>query len=229
MTGGFLKGKGARFQLFGDATTTAALVQSTGMSNHIHISEATANLLIQAGKRRWLVEREDKVHTDEKGEMTTYWLVKGNPHELGGHEGSSTNPSHFLDCDTEDEELASLQSEHRWIEWNVEVFKGLLKPIIARRGNGGGDGSRHGPLATQIVKGAEMPLEEVVEIVKLPKFDKRAARRQRENESDELEVPAKVVEQLKQFITEIAGKYNDNPFHSEKKIVIGFCTNPCLR
>lgn len=56
-------------------------------------------------------------------------------------------------------------------------------------------------------------LEEVAEIIMLPDFDKRAARRQRDNK--DVEVPAIVMSQLKDFITAIADLYNDNPFHSE--------------
>ena len=36
------------------------------MDKRIHVSEAAADLLIKAGKRRWLLEREDRVETIEK-------------------------------------------------------------------------------------------------------------------------------------------------------------------
>ena len=67
VTGGFLRGKGSRFQLFGDSMTTANLIQSHGMAGRIHLSEDTANLLQKAGKRRWVTEREEKIQTMEKG------------------------------------------------------------------------------------------------------------------------------------------------------------------
>ena len=34
---------------------------STGEKNRIHISQETSDLLIQAGKRHWVVTRKDKV------------------------------------------------------------------------------------------------------------------------------------------------------------------------
>jgi len=216
VTGGFLKGKGARFQLFGDTRTTAALLASTGKANRIHVSEAAADLLIKAGKKRWIVEREDRVETEEKGEIKSYWLTKGH-HNAGGNQDASSfhDPSSaFLGSDLGDsddnEELANAHSEHRWIEWNVEVFTKLLKQLMARKDQGFGEVST----APGVLETAGMPLEEVKEIIALPKFNKRAAKRMLENE--DVEVPEKVVRQLKEFVGEIAGRYNDNPFHSKK-------------
>ena len=44
VTGGFLKGKGARFQLFGDTVNTATLLQTTSKSGRIHMSLAVSSL-----------------------------------------------------------------------------------------------------------------------------------------------------------------------------------------
>ena len=65
----------------------------------------------------------------------------------------------------------------------------------------------------QLTIKADMPAEEVVEIVELPRFDRRAAKRQLEN-VDDVELSTVVVEQLKEYITEVAKMYNDNPFHN---------------
>ena len=58
-----------------------------------------------------------------------------------------------------------------------------------------------------------MPLDEVVEIIELPNFDRRAARRQRENITD-VELSPLVMTLLKDYISEVAAMYNDNPFHN---------------
>jgi hypothetical protein len=74
VTAGVLRGDRARFQLFGDTVNTAARVESTGTKNRIHVSQDTADLLIAAGKRSWIVARETKVNAKGKGLMQTYWI-----------------------------------------------------------------------------------------------------------------------------------------------------------
>lgn len=61
VTGGVIRGQNARFQLFGDTVNTAARMESTGSPGRIQVSQETADLLIQQGKSRWLVAREDEV------------------------------------------------------------------------------------------------------------------------------------------------------------------------
>ncbi|CAB9520220.1 Receptor-type guanylate cyclase gcy [Seminavis robusta] len=219
VTGGFLKGRGARFQLFGDTRSTVSLIQKHGMNNRIHLSQGAAELLVKANKRSWVMEREERVHTLEKGEMKTYWLVKGFRHEYDLQDRHSCHGSVVGSEEGGNDEFATLDSEERWVEFNLEIFKGLLKQIIARREGGNIqlgsmtsksptqlEMSRHGSIA------AEMPLEEVKEIIELPQFDKRAAKRQLD--IDKVEVPDLVVQQLRDYISLVASLYNDNPFHN---------------
>jgi class 3 adenylate cyclase len=56
---------------------TAARMESNSARNRIHVSEATANLLIKAGKSSWVTQRQDKIVAKGKGEMQTYWVKKG--------------------------------------------------------------------------------------------------------------------------------------------------------
>lgn len=52
----------------------AARMESTGAKDKIHISQATADLLIQSGKSNWIKPREDIVEAKGKGVLKTYWL-----------------------------------------------------------------------------------------------------------------------------------------------------------
>ena len=52
----------------------AARMESHGEGNKIHCSEETANLLIIAGKRHWLILRGDKINAKGKGVLQTYWV-----------------------------------------------------------------------------------------------------------------------------------------------------------
>ncbi|CAB9514931.1 Receptor-type guanylate cyclase gcy [Seminavis robusta] len=215
VTGGFMKGKGQRFQIFGDASNYAKLMLSTGLGDHIQLSEATANELTKIGKKRWITERDRKLVTEEKGEIQTFFLTRGS---LDGDYSTRECGSSFGGSDDEDELLdvsALSDSKQRWIQWNVETFKEMLKDIVARRGLPGGLPGFSGMEAPDfdLRKKGDMPLDEVVEIIELPDFDKKAARRQRET-IEMVELSPLVVDQLKEFITGIAEMYNDNPFHN---------------
>jgi Adenylate and Guanylate cyclase catalytic domain len=201
VTGGFLKGKGARFQLFGDTMTTVNLMLSTGTSDRIHMSEAAATLLIKAGKKKWVSMREDRVHSPEKGEMRTYYLVKGNRQGNVAIDDSSFNDD---DSDSMDADgLQDLHCQERWIEWNVDIFKRLLKQIIAGRPRGPfvSSNSLTGAATPLVSTETRMPLDEVQEIIHLPVFDKRAAQRRHDNQ--DVEVPDFVVAELKEYVTEM--------------------------
>lgn len=141
--------------------------------------------------------------------MQTFWLVKGNRniHDIvDSSVGESSAMSESSD------EYDDLDCQERWIDYNTEVFKKLLQQIIARRK--GLRFSKDIDLCTKVTPNndAAIPLMEVKEIIEIPKFDKAAAKRQVENE--DVEVPPLVVKQLRNYISEIAHLYNDNPFHN---------------
>ncbi|CAB9514541.1 Receptor-type guanylate cyclase gcy [Seminavis robusta] len=213
VTGGFMKGKGARFELFGDTMQTATLIQQTGESDRIHLSEATASELINLGRKSWVEERESRLLTAQKGEIQTYWIARG---KRDNATDSSSVGGFSVDSDDGDDELlefASIsESKQRWIQWNVGTFQELLKQIVARREVQASTRSSEFFQHSSEVS-AEMPLEEVAEIIELPDFDKKAAKRQREN-AGSVELSPVVVEQLRDYITGVAEMYNDNPFHN---------------
>lgn len=61
VTAGVLRGERARFQLFGDTVNTTARIESSGAKNKIHLSEETAQLLADAGKKHWIRKREERI------------------------------------------------------------------------------------------------------------------------------------------------------------------------
>ena len=54
VTSGVLWGIQSRFEIFGDTVNTASCMESTGIPTRIHISQATTDLLIKAGKESWV-------------------------------------------------------------------------------------------------------------------------------------------------------------------------------
>jgi hypothetical protein len=53
---------------------TASRKESSGVSNRIHNSQATASVLIDAAKEKWIIPRAEMISAKGKGELTTYFF-----------------------------------------------------------------------------------------------------------------------------------------------------------
>ena len=51
-------------------------MESNGVRGKIHVSQSTADLLILAGKKNWVVAREDVIEAKGKGRMQTYFVER---------------------------------------------------------------------------------------------------------------------------------------------------------
>ena len=92
VTAGVLRGEKSRFQLFGDTMNTAARMSHTGEPNRVHLSKETADLLIEAGKGKWIEERKEIVTAKGKGQLHTYWFLP-NGMKSSSKENSDNLPS----------------------------------------------------------------------------------------------------------------------------------------
>jgi hypothetical protein len=239
VTGGFLKGKGARFQLFGDTMNVTDQILQSSKKGCILLSKQTADLLAKAGKAKWVVKREEDDKTLERGRMQTFWLNTG----LGGSPANLADGDDALSrCDSSEGQIdndlwnishddALADRKKRLIDWNVEVLQKLLKQIVARR-------NAMDPTAVRVQSikpkalfmematdstaldvssdsrgyNVSMPLDEVKEIIALPEFDPKIAKRQKDPNS--IEIPDNVLAQLRFFVTTLAEMYRNNPFHN---------------
>ena len=183
--------------------TLARLMLSHSKKTQIHVSETTAALLIKAGKGKWLQECEDRLSTPERGELTTHYLVRGlgKKGRRNSNDDESVDPSCDSGDDIEDGKL-------RWIEFNVGVFEKLLKQLVNSGVSSGAVGHVD---SIKLSETADMPLEEVKEIIEMVDFDKRTVKKPFENE--EIELSDEVLQELREYVTAIASLYNDNPFH----------------
>jgi hypothetical protein len=120
-------------------------------------------------------------------------------------------------------ELPSAVETHkhqRLIDWNVDLLKGLLKQIVARRTHR--DPARlnvlnySNPDFGSLSSGSN-PRNQITETIFMPEFDPKAAKSQVDPES--IELSANVVAQLKSYVTTIACMYHDeNPFHNYEHV-----------
>ncbi|CAJ1964636.1 unnamed protein product [Cylindrotheca closterium] len=116
--------------------------------------------------------------------------------------------SHLLQV----EQLLSPKSR-RLCQWNVDILVRQLQQVVAFR-NTSKCKKNDNLLAKQEEELSKhrSTLDEVVEIIPLPGFDAEAYNRNQD--PNDVELPRKVVDQVKLFVASIALMYRNNPFHN---------------
>jgi hypothetical protein len=200
-----------RFQLFGDTVNTAARMESTGEKDRIQMSQATANLLREAGKGHWLKARDTLVHAKGKGELQTYWFEPQNSRRSIGSTcsedscntkagGSSSANLGIWGEDNSIPDNKMLRNKHlRLVNYIVDLLEQLLKQLVARRQMLEMAGYKcleeEPPTYKEYSGEGPTVIDEVVEVIKLATFDPRAFTKYVDPDSIELD-PA-VSSQLK--------------------------------
>lgn len=222
VTAGVLRGERARFQLFGDTVNTASRMESTGMRSRIHASQSTVDLLIASGKQHWVQKREEAIEAKGKGTMQTYWL---NPRSRnttasivssGSGGDSSGRPGlHRAFSSLSAHEILARRSEkqERLIEWNVQLLVSHLKDIVAHRQNVVSECQSPEKLIYRAPPG-QMVLDEVKEVIELPKFDPQTMSSIASFDSKKVEISKEAISQLTNYVSIIASMYHDNAFHN---------------
>ena len=183
-------------------------MESNGERNRIHVSQKTADLIALAGKQHWLSAREDKITAKGKGEMQTYWC---EPKSGAGSVVSGTQ-SNQSENGMENVDLPNYVTNSqltRLVDWNVDMFEGLLKSVVAQRAASSiNKASMKFDLSTvKHINGH--PLDEVKEIVSFPKVLSKL-----NQAPGSVELSSNVSSQLREYILEIAQMYRENPFHN---------------
>ena len=217
---------------------SAHISETTSERNKIQASFDTAALLREAGKGKWLTPRDKLIFAKGKGEMQTYFV----------HPKSSTSLSHSSSASGEHASTSSMKDEskeshngeirtdstgklrdaklQRSADWICEILLRLLKQMVARRmasgrpTTGGSKELRQAALAMQPEAG-KMVLDEAEEVIYLPKFDAKAAKKYVAPES--VVLPEKVQAQLHDLVGVIASLYRDNPFHVSRALSLLHC------
>jgi class 3 adenylate cyclase len=207
VTAGVLRGEKSRFQLFGDTVNTASRVESTGSPNKIHCSEATAMLLIKAGRSDWITKREDLVDAKGKGQMQTYWITPGVPSTCNSSMSSATLKKHTeaLPASPQRSKPKQVRQKERLIYWNVDLLCKLLTQVVASR-----ESATQG--FTCPVQTLSNPVLEVTAAVDMPELNACAVARIQN--ADAIKLPDIIVSQMHDLVTTLASMYEENPFHN---------------
>lgn len=195
-------------------------MESTGERGRIQISEETAELLVQAGKKHWLMQRADTVYAKGKGALKTFWLVddshnsdKQSNKEAAANEVDDNKSSLQPMAASANSDMALDSKTERLINWNVDVMWRLLKKVMARRISRG-EGNTRVPryVEDNLENRSGSVLSEVKEIIALPTFDPIAHKNEPDSEAISLDPNIKA--ELHNYVASIASMYRFNPFHS---------------
>lgn len=187
-----LSGGSSRFQLFGETVTTAATILNSSQAGKIQLSHETLQLLPKHLAIEWTKPREGN-HSSK-----LYWF--GIP----GQEESD-------DVATEDDRIPRL------VDWNVSLLSKVLQEIVDKRHASKGHALPSKPVNEEAVdqrlRQGKLVIDEVEEVIKLPKYDAALAKAQEEQE-ETVELSQEVMDQLREYIMTIATSYKNNPFHN---------------
>ena len=211
----------------------ASRMESTGEKNRIQASQATANLLIEAGKGSWIIPRSGKITAKGKGEMQTYWIAgKGQPavrklerSNSGGLDemtklGSSQVSTRHLQLQVKKTPVDD-EKYRRMIEWQVDLLARMLKKIKwVRLARNHGSNQKVGSMArpsnveeTPVATNNDLiVIDEVSESILFPPADSNQGLAG--THPDSIELDHSVITQLRNYVTSIAGLYRLNTFHN---------------
>jgi len=233
----FRRGERGRFQLFGDTVNTGSRLETTGERNRIHVSKETAELVKSSGKAAWVKPRHEVVTAKGKGAIQTYWLL---PKSATRSSVTNSTGSHVSSSVVSDDERVDMdgsgvfgtgtpvskkeQSEaklDRLIFWVTESLLQSLRHVVARReaSKKKKKHTRQRGAAQESVREVEhemglqkIVLDELCEIITMPKFDAEAYNNQVDPKTIKLD--PRVETQLREYVTVVASLYHENPFHN---------------
>jgi hypothetical protein len=189
---------------------------------------------LEAGKKKWIQARKDKILVKGIGDIQTYFLtqrksinapsVQTNNKKKATSTGTSDMASCCSDLSAgegdmwEDDELDKTLSNvttatvkyERLVDWQVESLGGLLKKIVAYRNQGR---KKKAETFSLVFPKSETVLDEVQEIIGLPEFDNKRSTLSSDAVAS-IELSPAVKTQLRDLVEEIASCYHDNPFHN---------------
>jgi hypothetical protein len=110
-------------------------MESNGLRGKIQISQATADLLVLAGKVHWIQPRDELVDAKGKGQMQTFWLNLGSTSASTNSASESLSASDVSgNCLIENPDALKpdeLVRQERLVDWMVELLSERLKKLVS--------------------------------------------------------------------------------------------------
>lgn len=228
--GGVLRGAKSRYQLFGDTMNTASRIESTSSKNKIHLSEQTAELIMEVGKAPWVEPRRETIFAKGKGELKTYWLTTEAPKNLTARESkalpallklmekANIDPGFIQEKKADDLN----EKRERLVDYHTNVLKGLLTKLLFVRSGDGSDADGYAKKGDMfITSGGVAPAtktfaEQTMEGIIFPRSAKSASiASSLAIDADECTIDSLVSSQLRELVSRVSSWYrNDLPFHT---------------
>ncbi|KAL3937731.1 MAG: hypothetical protein SGBAC_007225 [Bacillariaceae sp.] len=223
VTAGVLFGATSKFHLFGPTVKRASQLNETSEVNRIQFCQKTADLLVAAGRKKWVEPRRDALSGSRA--QGYYLTCRKRASDADKQESDVSYCSNLsvgsVGTDNglwdEDDEQALVigdaegsDKENRLIEWQVQSLLRLLVPIVGFRDGKKDDIDED---LTTVYHRKTVVLDEVQAIISLPEFNKSKAKRARTRQTS-ITIPDVVEEQLRSLIREISSLYHKNPFHN---------------
>lgn len=194
-------------------------MESTSLPNGIQVSSTTAELLQQAGYGSWVSLRKDIVHAKGKGRLQTYWCNPVVSDRCGMRDNYLTSsPSCVGWGQTSIGALPHTKHERQnhLIDYNAEVLTQLLRKVVTKR-----NAIKHLPKVKPVekndekyskeinrYKGKSTVMDQITEVVPFADFYP-------DGEDVPLEELDPIVKaQIHEFVSDVAKRYNDVPFHN---------------
>jgi hypothetical protein len=172
--------------------------------------------------------REDKIVAKGKGELITYWLevkstTSGSKSSCSSGSGDDTSRNSATETENNDQlpilrrnrksKKLTLDKLDRLIDWNTDTLSRLLQQILGNRQTANSPSKeihqmKEDEVSIEVSFHAN-PFSEVKEIIELPQ-----EKRTKMNPDTMVDLTADVSAQLREYVSDIANKYNDNYFHN---------------
>jgi len=185
-------------------------MESTSVPGRIQLSSVTADLLMKAGKDKWITEREDAVIAKGLGKVKTFWFRMKTDSVVSSNLNLSADGS-SQDFSSEVNVTGILQKRNlperceRLVQWNAEVLLKQMKNVVARRLSSPANPVKSRSLSQASVQLAGQPLDEVQDVLTLPHFD--ASVYEKHVDPSSVDIPKEVSSQVHDYVRNIASMY----------------------
>jgi 3'5'-cyclic nucleotide phosphodiesterase len=182
-------------------------MEAHSLPGRVLCTQKTSDLLVAAGKKHWLTEREGLASVKGKGSMKCYWCVPRTADHVSLDSGSTSDMSPSMSNDNivpTHTSSSNTTDVNRLVEWVTKLFEEAIEKIAASSID-----LKH--VRTELMVTFKAPREEVSETIVLSNSNLASQNDTTRSSSRFGKVARK---QLEEYISSIANAYRSNSFHN---------------